>query len=133
MRDYELTYIVKPDLDPAAFAGLIERVNGFITTEGGIIVKTNQWGLRHLAYPIRRYREGQYVFQIVQLESPSVARIEQRLRLLEDILRYLLVRADEDTTANDVMGGAETDETTTAETLTPDADTTESNEIEPVI
>lgn len=121
MRNYELTYIIKPDLDAASAAALMERVNGLVTAEGGAVVKTNQWGMRHLAYPIRRYREGNYVFSVVQLESTSLARVEQRLRLLEDLLRYLLVRADDEggegaegaedgadaTEASDVMGGSE--------------------------
>ncbi len=111
MRKYELTYITKPDLDPGALAALIERINGFVTAEGGAIAKTTQWGLRPLSYPIRKYREGYYVFSIVELEAPGVARIEQRLRLMEDVIRYLIVRADDDDAsgaeAADVMGGAE--------------------------
>jgi small subunit ribosomal protein S6 len=112
MRDYELTYIIKPDLDPAALAGVIERVSGFVTVEGGgAITKTTPWGLRQLAYPIRRYREGQYVFSLIQIEPAAMARIEQRLRMNEDVLRFLMVRADEDAAGEpateDVMGGAE--------------------------
>lgn len=95
MRKYELTYIAKPDLDASALAALIERVNGFVTSEGGTVVETSQWGLRPLSYPIRKYREGYYVFSVIELAAPSLARIEQRLRLTEDIIRYLLVRADE--------------------------------------
>lgn len=95
MRKYELTYIAKPDLDASALAALIERVNGFVTSEGGAVVETTQWGLRQLAYPIRKYREGHYVFSVIELEASSLARIEQRLRLTEDVIRYLLVRADE--------------------------------------
>ncbi len=110
MRDYELTYIVKPDVDPATLTALVERVSGFVTAEGGTVSKTTQWGLRHLAYPIRRFREGHYIFTTIQIESPALARIEQKLRLVEDVLRYLLVRADEDATTPDtdtadVMGG----------------------------
>lgn len=120
MRDYELTYIIKPDLDPAASAGVIERVNGFVTNDGGgTVSKTNPWGMRQLAYPIGRYREGQYVFSLVQIEPVSVARIEHRLRLTEDVLRFLLVRAEDETAGEpvteDVMGGAEVTETPVAE------------------
>ncbi len=95
MRKYELTYIAKPDLDASTLTALIERINGFVTSEGGAVVQTTQWGLRQLAYPIRKYREGYYVFSVIELEASSPARIEQRLRLTEDIIRYLLVRADE--------------------------------------
>ena len=110
MRDYELTYIIKPDLEATALATLVERISGFVAAEGGKVAKTNQWGVRHLAYPIRRYREGHYVFSLIQLESTALARVEARLRQQEDMLRYLLVRADDlgdDATADtDVMGGA---------------------------
>ena len=116
MRKYELTYIVKPDLDPASQAALIERVNGLIVAEGGSIVKTTSWGTRQLTYPIRRYREGVYMFLIIELEATALVRLEQRLRLIEDILRYLLVRAEEgDAEVADVMGGADMTESMAAE------------------
>ncbi len=94
-RNYELTFIVKPDIDATTFTAVLDRVKDVITAEGGSIVKVDQWGLRRLMYPIRKYREGQYVFETVQLEALSIARIETRLRLMEDIIRYLLIRADE--------------------------------------
>ena len=95
-RNYELTFIVKPDVDAANLPTLLERVKEYITAEGGSIVKLDQWGLRRLMYPIRKYREGQYVFALVQLEAPSIIRIENRLRLTEEIIRYLLIRADDE-------------------------------------
>jgi small subunit ribosomal protein S6 len=111
MRDYELTYIAQPGLDATNLAALIERINGFVTGEGGVVVKVNQWGLRPLSYPIRKFRDGYYVFCVLQLEAPSLARIEQRLRLVEDVVRYLLVHAEDDGDAGDRMpdmaGGAE--------------------------
>lgn len=129
MRTYELTYIAKPDLDAASLAALIERVNGFVAAEDGTVLKTDRWGLRSLSYPIRKYREGHYVFTLVALKANALARIEQRLRLTEDIIRYLLVRADDADTASDasaaeadVMGGLETDESATDESVVEPAD-----------
>ncbi|MCL4506273.1 MAG: 30S ribosomal protein S6 [Chloroflexi bacterium] len=98
-RSYELTFIVKPDVDAANFAVLLEKVKEIITAEGGSITRLDQWGMRRLMYPIRKYREGQYVFALAQLEALSIGRIENRLRLTEDIIRYLLIRADETATA----------------------------------
>ena len=94
-RNYELTFIVKPDTDATNLAILLEKVKDTITAEGGSIVKVDQWGLRRLMYPIRKYREGQYIFELVELEASSVAKIEARLRLMEDIIRYLFIRADD--------------------------------------
>ena len=95
MRDYELTYIIKPDVDATNVHAIIERVNGFITAEGGSVTKLDQWGVRRLSYPINKYREGQYVFTLAKLEAASVTKIEGRLRLQEDLLRYLVVKAEE--------------------------------------
>jgi small subunit ribosomal protein S6 len=94
-RNYELTFIVKPDTDATNLAVLLEKVKDTITAESGSIVKVDQWGLRRLMYPIRKYREGQYVYELVKLEANSVARIEARLRLMEDVIRYLFIRADD--------------------------------------
>ena len=136
MRDYELTYIIKPDLEASALSALVERINGFVTADGGSIVKTNQWGVRHLAYPIRRYREGHYVFSVIQLEATALARIEGRLRLQEDVLRYLLVRADDasDTTSGepDVMGGQTDAPAAPATPAAPVATTVETPPLAPV-
>ncbi|HEY3342975.1 MAG TPA: 30S ribosomal protein S6 [Anaerolineae bacterium] len=94
-RNYELTFIIKPDTDATNLAALLEKVKDTITAEGGSIVKVDQWGLRRLMYPIRKYREGQYVYELLKLEANSVARIEARLHLMEDVIRYLFIRADD--------------------------------------
>jgi small subunit ribosomal protein S6 len=119
MRDYELTFIVKHDLDATNLNMLIEKVKGFVTSEGGVVSKTDMWGLRRLSYPIRKAREGQYIYMSVQLEPKSVARVEQRLKLSEDVLRYLMVLAEDDGKSKDVMGGAETAEPTDAPEVVP--------------
>ena len=95
MRDYELTYIIKPDVDATNVHAIIERISGFITAEGGSVTKLDQWGVRRLSYPINKYREGHYVFILTKLEADAVTKIEGRLRLQEDLLRYLVVKAEE--------------------------------------
>lgn len=94
-RSYELTFIAKPDLDAPSLTAVIDKVKEIITTENGSITRIDQWGLRRLMYPIRKLREGQYVFAQVELDAQSIVRIENRLRLTEDVIRYLLIRADE--------------------------------------
>jgi small subunit ribosomal protein S6 len=91
VRKYELTIIVKPDMDATALAGVLEKVKGYIAAENGSIAKTDMWGMRRLGYPIKKYKEGQYAHFVVELDAASVARVENRLRLNEDILRHLLV------------------------------------------
>lgn len=136
MRKYELTYIVKPDLDAGALAALIERVNGFVAAEGGVVSMTTQWGLRPLSYPIRKHREGFYVFSVIELQASGLARLDQRLRLTEDIIRYLLVRADDhggsSPAAADLMGGAEVGAPATAEPLVAESAETAETKVESV-
>jgi small subunit ribosomal protein S6 len=97
MRDYELTFIGKPDLDNTNLNVLIERVKGYITAEGGSVTKTDMWGMRHMTYPIRKYRDGHYVHMLIQMEGVAVAKIEARLRLTDEAIRYLLVLSEDDT------------------------------------
>lgn len=96
MRYYELTYIVKPDIDDANLAALAEKVAGFVAAEEGKVLKTTQWGMRRLMYPIRKYRDGRYVFNLLEMTPDGISRMETRLKLTEDIIRYLLIRADDD-------------------------------------
>ena len=113
MRDYELTFIAKPDLDSTNFNAVVERMKGFVTADGGTITKTDTWGMRHLTYPIKKYRDGQFVHMQIKMEGSSVARVEQRIKLVEDVIRYLLVLSDDDSATPDVMDSQPADEVAT--------------------
>jgi small subunit ribosomal protein S6 len=89
MRDYELIFIVHPDLETAAFDEIVERVKSWISDEGGEITKVDVWGKRKLAYPIRKKEEGQYVLMETQLPNTSVSSLERNLNLLEPVMRFL--------------------------------------------
>ncbi len=95
MRDYELTLVVRPDVEDTGLNGLLDRVKGLITTAGGQGIQVEPWGRRHLAYPIRKITEGQYFLIRTQLPPQSLKELERNLRLTEELLRFLLVRADE--------------------------------------
>ncbi len=95
MRNYELTFIVRPELDEAALTTLVDKVKNLIGVSGGQITQTEQWGRRQLAYPIKKVGEGQYVFMRVQLPAQAPRELERQLQLTEDVLRYLLVREEE--------------------------------------
>ncbi len=94
LRDYELTFIVRPQVEEEALRGLVDKVKGWITAEGGAVDRTDMWGRRRLAYSIRKEREGQYVFMLTRTNPAQIAVVERSLRLQEEILRYLFVRVE---------------------------------------
>jgi small subunit ribosomal protein S6 len=93
MRDYELIFIVHPDLDENAFRDLVTKVQGWVTDGGGQVEKVDLWGKRRLAYPIRKQKEGQYVFMTTKLDPTAGSKLERNLGLTEPILRYSLIAA----------------------------------------
>ena len=91
MREYELVLIVNPDLDEAAFNEIVERVSGWITEDGGEIIKTDIWGKRQLAYPIQKLNEGQYVLLDIKMNPQFGQKVERDLRYIEPVLRFSLI------------------------------------------
>ena len=93
MRDYELIFVVQPDLDETAVNDVVTKVKSWITDSGGSIAKVDFWGKRKLAYPIRKQKEGQYVLIKTNMEPKFGAELERNMRFLEPVLRFLLTNA----------------------------------------
>jgi len=91
MRDYELIYIIHPDIDEGNFNEINEKISGWITEAGGSIQKVDLWGKRRLAYPIRKTREGQYVYVNTKMPPAFTKELESNLQFLEPVLRYMIV------------------------------------------
>ncbi len=95
MREYELTFIVRSDVEEPDLTAVIERVKGLISDNGGEVARIDQWGTRRLAYPINQIREGQYVFMLTKLPPRSITELDRALSLTEEVMRHLFVRVDE--------------------------------------
>ena len=96
MRSYECMVIADPALDEDQLSALVQRLSGIITTAGGSIEKADNWGKRRLAYPIDGKGEGQYVLLQFQAEHAATQELERIMRITDGVVRYLLVRRDED-------------------------------------
>jgi small subunit ribosomal protein S6 len=94
MREYELIFIVHPDLDDAAFKEIVERVQGWITGAGGVVSKVDLWGKRKLAYEIRKQKDGQYVLMKTEMQPTFTAELERNLRFVEPIMRFLVTAVE---------------------------------------
>jgi small subunit ribosomal protein S6 len=90
MREYEVVFIVHPDLEETAFKEIVDRVTGWVTADGGEILKLDVWGKRSLAYPIRKKTEGQYVLLNASIAPEQTATLERNMRVTEPIMRFLV-------------------------------------------
>jgi small subunit ribosomal protein S6 len=93
-RDYELAFILSPEVNEEETRAMLERVEQIVATYGGQIVKVNQWGRRRLAYPIQRHRDGQYIFIDMILTPETVVELERMLKVSEIVLRHMMRKRD---------------------------------------
>lgn len=94
MNQYELGVIISAKIDEEAQKAELDRVSELVTRFGGTIDKMDSWGRRKLAYPIHKQNDGVYTFITFSSESGVPSEIEGRLRILENVLRFLVIRLD---------------------------------------
>ncbi len=95
-RTYEVMYIVRPDMEEADLDKLIEGFAGVVTNGGGTVNNTEKLGRRRLAYAVRKFQDGQYILMHVSADGPLVAELERRLRVTEQVIKFITVRTDEE-------------------------------------
>lgn len=91
MREYEIVYVIRPDLSDEDRSAKTEYVHSLITENGGELGKVEDWGKRVLAYEIKHNAEGYYRLAEFRLPPGSVKTVEDRLNIDEEILRYQIV------------------------------------------
>ena len=94
LRDYELVFIVSPEVGDDALDATVGSVNQFITSKGGIISGEERWGKRRLAYPIKHFLEGSYVLTRLKMKPVWSKELEANLQISEEVLRHLLIKLD---------------------------------------
>ncbi len=94
MAYYEHVCITRPDISPAQVEAFVEEITAFLKEKGARVGRTEYWGLRSLAYPIKKQRKGHY--SLINIDGPAEAihELERRQRISEDVMRYLTVRVD---------------------------------------
>lgn len=95
-RIYEVVFIVDPDTGEDEVTRLTDNLQHIITEQGGKVTKNEQMGRRSLAYRIGRKTEGIYILFEVEGSGREIAELERRMRVSDQVLRYLTVRVDED-------------------------------------
>lgn len=95
-RVYELMFIIDPDVVEDEVTRLSESFQQIITDQGGTITKNESMGRRPLAYEINHKREGSYVLFEIEGTGSEIAELERRMRVNDQVIRYMTVRVDED-------------------------------------
>jgi len=94
MNKYELALILNAKAEDEARVSTLEKVKEYITSFGGEISDIDEWGRKRLAYEIQKMNEGYYYFIHFNAKGDVVAQIENRLRIMENILRFLCIRSE---------------------------------------
>ena len=95
MANYESVLIARQDLGASQINTLVSDLSEVIKKEGGEVVKVDNWGLKNLAYRIKKNRKGYYVLINIVAPANAVAEYERLVRLNEDIIRYMTVRVED--------------------------------------
>ena len=94
MRNYEGVFILNPDLSGDAAKGVVAQVQELVSKNGGRVDGLQEWGKRRLAYKIGKRQEGNYLVLNFQMDSQQTKKLEQALRLNDQVMRFLLVNKD---------------------------------------
>ena len=94
MNKYELAVVVSAQLEDEARAEVIENVNALIVRFGGNVTDVDEWGKRRLAYEIQKMKEAYYYFIHFESETTTPGEIEERIRIMDGVIRYLCVKQE---------------------------------------
>lgn len=95
MNKYELALVVSTKLEDEARDAVVEKAKGYITRYDGTITEVEEWGKKRLAYEIQKMHEGFYYFIHFEAPSTAPAEIERNVRIMDNVLRYLVVKNED--------------------------------------
>lgn len=95
-RAYEVMFIVRPDVLEEDMDKLITTLQGHATTAGAVVQNTEKMGRRRLAYDVKKFQDGQYVLFTLQADGKAIHELERRMRVAEQVIKYITVRTDEE-------------------------------------
>ncbi len=95
MNKYELALVVNAKIEDDARAAVVEKAKEYITRAGGTITEVEEWGKKKLAYEIQKMSDGFFYFIQFEASTAAPAQIEQKVRIMDNVLRFLCVKKDE--------------------------------------
>jgi len=95
MALYEHIFIARQDIQPQQVEAITKDLTKIVEDNGGKVTKTEQWGLRTLAYRIKKYKKGHYVLLNIDGSTDAISELERNERLHEDVVRFMTIRVEE--------------------------------------
>ncbi|MFV0465832.1 MAG: 30S ribosomal protein S6 [Lachnospiraceae bacterium] len=95
MNKYELALVVNAKVEEEVRTATVEKAKEYITRAGGTVTEVEDWGKKRLAYEVQKMKEGFYYFIQFEAEATAPAEVEQHVRIMDNVLRFLCVRKDE--------------------------------------
>ena len=95
MNKYELALVLNAKVEDDVRTAALEKAKGYIARYGGTITNVDEWGKKKLAYEIQKMREGYYYFIQFEADATCPAELERHVRIMDNVLRYLIVRPEE--------------------------------------
>ena len=95
MNKYELAVVLSSAISDEERTSALDRVKEYITRAGGTITNVDEWGKKKLAYEIQKMSEAYYVFIQFEAETSVPAQVEESVRLMEQVIRFLCVNREE--------------------------------------
>ena len=94
MNKYELVLVVNAKIEDDARAAVVDKAKAYVARFGGTVTEVEDWGKKKLAYEIQHMKEGFYYFIQFEADATCPAELEKRVRIMDNVLRYLVVRKD---------------------------------------
>jgi len=95
VKAYELLLLLNPSLDEESRAALLEKVQGIITADGGVVDNVDSWGKRKLAFEIGKITEGDYALIDFHTAPAAIAELDRVLHITDPVVRYMLVHRED--------------------------------------
>lgn len=94
MNKYELTVVVNAKIEDDVRVATVEKVKEYVARYGGTVTNVDEWGKKRLAYEIQKMKEGYYYFIHFESDTTVPGEVEQRIRIMDNVIRYLCVKQE---------------------------------------
>jgi len=95
LNKYESIYVVNPNVEGEAMKGIVEKFNTLIETAGGKVGETQEWGLKKLAYPIKKFEQGYYVLVNFEANPEFINELERVYKITDNVLKFITIRKED--------------------------------------